>query len=84
MQQKEKGDLNYTIILNIYEYLFPVKSARTNEANYPLSVTQPAVVSTAFKHTYFEKPELLCQSTEAHPANRPFTVCIFALDCLKK
>lgn len=84
MRQKEKGDLNYAIISNIYKYPFPMKSARTNEVNYPLIVVQPAVVSTAFKHTYFEKPELLCKPTEAHPANRPFTVCIFALDCLKK
>ena len=61
-----------------------MKSARINHANYPLSMIQPAVVSIAFKHAYFEKPEMLCKSTEAHLANRPFTVCIFALDCLKK
>lgn len=61
-----------------------MKSARTNEVNYPLIVSQPAVASTAFKHTYFEKPELLCKPADAQPANRPCTVCVFALDCLKK
>lgn len=45
---------------------------------------QPAVTPAACKDAYLEKPEMLCKSTEAHLANIPFTVYIFALDCLKK